>query len=368
MKILLLWDYYDRYLQNFYSNYPDAVSLPYQEQLQVLLDDFCTWTAYLVPQLRTMGHTADIVIGNAAPLQRAWARENNVPFDRRSWRFGIAREQIRRFRPDVLWLCGAEHYLGDFLREIRSACRRVIAWRAVRWHHDADWRDVDCVLTSYANLVDEFRRLGKRSDLVLPCFDEDILHDLSIGGPDIDLSFIGSMNPIQFARRLDILRYVHKRAPVRIFAERPVWRRRPVPLAPFLSQARFAPFLLRMQRDPAVYGLNMFATMRRSKMTLNVHERSSANLAGNIRMFESTGTGTLLVTEAAPNLSQLFESDREVVTYRSKEEAVEKIRYYLEHDNERQSIASAGQRRTLRDHNSRVRAQEVVEIFQNTLR
>jgi spore maturation protein CgeB len=90
-------------------------------------------------------------------------------------------------------------------------------------------------------------------------------------------------------------------------------------------------------------------------------------LAGNIRMFEATGVGTLLVTETASNLSQIFEPDQEVVTYRSKEEAVEKIRYCLAHENERRSIASAGQRRTLRDHNSRVRAQEVLRIFEELL-
>jgi spore maturation protein CgeB len=111
----------------------------------------------------------------------------------------------------------------------------------------------------------------------------------------------------------------------------------------------------------------MFNIMQRSRITLNVHERSSANLAGNIRMFEATGSGTLLLTEAAPNLSQLFEPDKEVVTYRSAEEAVSKVRYYLQNLSECEAIARAGQQRTLRCHSARVRANEILQIFGDLL-
>ena len=67
-------------------------------------------------------------------------------------------------------------------------------------------------------------------------------------------------------------------------------------------------------------------------------------------MFEATGVGTCLITDTGCNMPDLFEPDKEVVTYANIEEAVEKSQYLLEHDQEREEIAAAGQERTLRDH------------------
>jgi spore maturation protein CgeB len=69
-----------------------------------------------------------------------------------------------------------------------------------------------------------------------------------------------------------------------------------------------------------------------------------------MRLFEATGAGAMLVTESAPNLSDFFAEGREVVTYDHPDDLMEKLSHYLEHDGERIAIASAGQRRTLRDH------------------
>jgi spore maturation protein CgeB len=58
----------------------------------------------------------------------------------------------------------------------------------------------------------------------------------------------------------------------------------------------------------------------------------------------------------------MFEPGKEVVAYRSPEECVELVKYYLEHDKEREAIARAGQERTLREHTYYHRMQELVEI------
>mgnify|MGYP000290633136 CR=1 FL=1 len=59
----------------------------------------------------------------------------------------------------------------------------------------------------------------------------------------------------------------------------------------------------------------------------------------------------------------LFEIDKEVVAYSSKEEAVELVRHYLEHSEESEKIAKAGQERTLRDHTYAQRMKELVPIL-----
>jgi spore maturation protein CgeB len=58
----------------------------------------------------------------------------------------------------------------------------------------------------------------------------------------------------------------------------------------------------------------------------------------------------------------MFEPGKEVVSYRTPEECTELIQYYLEHDEERKSIASAGQKRVLQEHTYYHRMQEFLEV------
>ena len=82
-----------------------------------------------------------------------------------------------------------------------------------------------------------------------------------------------------------------------------------------------------------------------------------------MRLYEATGVGSMLLTDRKDNLHELFDIDREVVAYSSKEEAAEMVRYYLDHPDEMASIAQAGQARTLREHTYGQRMQELVPIL-----
>ena len=47
---------------------------------------------------------------------------------------------------------------------------------------------------------------------------------------------------------------------------------------------------------------------------------------------------------------QIFEENREIITYESKEEALDKYNYLINHPDELDKIAKAGQLRTLKEH------------------
>jgi len=87
-----------------------------------------------------------------------------------------------------------------------------------------------------------------------------------------------------------------------------------------------------------------------------------------MRLYEATGAGSCLLTDAKLNLSELFEPDVEVVTYDSADDCAVKVKYLLDHEDERRAIAEAGQRRTLRDHtfdNRAVRLDEIIKRATN---
>ena len=108
----------------------------------------------------------------------------------------------------------------------------------------------------------------------------------------------------------------------------------------------------------------MFSVLRRSSITLNHHIDIAEAYAGNVRLFEATGCGCLLITDWKKNLHEMFEPGREVVAYRTDQECVELVQYYLEHQDEANTIARAGQQRVLRDHTFHCRMQQLSNIVE----
>lgn len=365
MRILLLWEYYESYLRQFYLRSNGIDVEPYESQNRLLLTDGFNWPAYLVPEFRALGHQAEAIVANADPGQTMWAHEHSCPLNTGpSRRRQIVREQVRQFRPDILWIGGADHYLGDFMRSIRGYCGSVVAWRAASGGERIDWSGIDCVLSSHANFVESFRNMGLRSEQILPCVDPNLSAECSSPGiRDRDVTFVGTLSAISFTKRLDLLSAIPRHISCHVHSERILWRRRPWPIPTFLSQLRYLPFRLRTRLWPATYGREMLRLLGKSKIVLNSHVDSATGLSGNIRMFESTAMGALLLTELSPNLSQLFKPGEEVVSYRSVAEAIDKLRYYLDRPDEREAIANAGRLRSLREHNSKIRAEQVLNVF-----
>lgn len=79
----------------------------------------------------------------------------------------------------------------------------------------------------------------------------------------------------------------------------------------------------------------------------------------NFRVFEGPACGALLVTNEAAGLGELFEPGEEIVTYEDFTEAREKIRYYLQHEDERRRIATAGHERASEDHTFEERIRDI---------
>ncbi len=118
---------------------------------------------------------------------------------------------------------------------------------------------------------------------------------------------------------------------------------------------------------PPLFGPDMYQVLRASRLTFHQHGDQVGNSVGAVRMFEATGAGAGLVTDTAPNLPDLFEPDREVVTYQSTTECVEKVRYLFAHEDKCRQITAAGHRRTLRDHTVEVRCQQIHELISRAL-
>lgn len=96
----------------------------------------------------------------------------------------------------------------------------------------------------------------------------------------------------------------------------------------------------------------MLRVFNGSKICLNLsnpwHVGTMPQIKG--RHFEIPQTGGFQLCTPADDLENYFVPDKEIVIVDSIDEMVEKMNYYLEHDDERQAIADAGHARMLKDH------------------
>jgi hypothetical protein len=69
-----------------------------------------------------------------------------------------------------------------------------------------------------------------------------------------------------------------------------------------------------------------------------------------MRDFDAPMSGSFYLTHDNPDLNSVYAVGREIVTYRTAQQCVEKARYYLAHETERETIAQAGWRRAAAEH------------------
>ena len=180
-----------------------------------------------------------------------------------------------------------------------------------------------------------------------------VLGELDGASPSRDVTFVGALNGIRHRSGNATLARAARQLPLEFWGyDLRGWP----PWSP-----------IRRRYRGEAWGLDMFRLLRSSRIVLNRHIGAASHYANNMRLYEATGVGSLLLTDEGSNLAELFEPGREVVTYAGVDDLVEKARHYLAAEDERRTIAAAGQARTLREHTYELRMRELAEILRSHL-
>ena len=105
----------------------------------------------------------------------------------------------------------------------------------------------------------------------------------------------------------------------------------------------------------------------RTKIGINVHNRGDYTVGG-YRMFELPANGVMQICDGGSFLSTFYDVGQEVVGYSNADDLIDKIRYYLQHDEEREAIARAGFRRVMRDHRMGPRFRQAADLIERGMR
>lgn len=99
-----------------------------------------------------------------------------------------------------------------------------------------------------------------------------------------------------------------------------------------------------------------------SKICLNIHD--DRNKGTNPRTFEIMATGSMELMDAREDYD-ITEPGKTVAVFHNAKEAVEKISYYLQHEEERERIAKAGQLAVMNKRSMKHSLETVLEIRNN---
>jgi glycosyltransferase involved in cell wall biosynthesis len=109
------------------------------------------------------------------------------------------------------------------------------------------------------------------------------------------------------------------------------------------------------------YGQRLFDEASRifgqSKIVFNISMKDDLNM----RVFEAMASGSMLLTNWIPTIEEIFEDGKHLVLYRDEAEMVEKARYFIEHDEEREAIAQKGYEEVIRRHKIKDRVEMMLE-------
>ena len=373
MKILIVDTYYAAFLARFYACHDAPIHADYQTQLQALLDACFGTSDFYSRHLNALGCEAQDLVVNCVPLQRRWANDNRVPLSRLALKvphrlfrlpvfgkmladlpglMGVALAQIKAAKPDVLYCQDLSFFPAEVLRELKQHVRLLVGQIACPLPPESFLKGYDLILTSFPHFVDRLRALGVASEYFRIGFDDRVLPLLGDVSKDIGFSFVGGISR-HHGSAIPLLEHLAEQTDMRVFG--------------YGVESLPPDSPIRQRHGGEVWGLDMYRTLARSRITLNRHIGVAENNANNMRLYEATGVGSLLLTDRKDNLHQLFDIGKEVVAYSSKEEAAELVRHYLAHPEEAAQIAKAGQARTMREHTYAQRMQELVPILKDHL-
>lgn len=160
---------------------------------------------------------------------------------------------------------------------------------------------------------------------------------------DKDVLFVGSAD----LRRIFLLEKIKNL--VHVYGDR--WERN-YPLISAQLKSRIT--------DRSVWGDELNLLLKQANIVLNITRTQfyGAETGVNLRIFEALSAGCFLLTDYCDEIAELFEIGKEIETFKTSSEMVDKINYFLSHPEERSRIAARGHQKFKQRYTWSARAEE----------
>jgi spore maturation protein CgeB len=365
IKILKISTYYNHYLNWFYNDNLYLKDLNYADHFSKLMRDRYGWSDSfkIILEKKNIFKVNEIVL-NDIVLQKKWAKEFTSNFffkeDVDANCVGkILKDQFIFYDPDIIFLHDL-NILKKYHKIIKSFNKKIVTYDGIANNDSFVAKESDLIITCL-NKSREFYKSKNCNAIYMPHGFDSRLLESSSTKKDIIFSFIGGVWNTGHTNRINILNDLLKEVPISLWiGDIPNLKNKTKSFINslkrnYLKTLKFFFYQRKIKNLSKnnlgiLYGKNMYKCLGRSLITFNSHINQSGAEAANMRLFESTGLGSCLVTDWKKNISDFFLPDEEIVVYKSKDEAIEKIKYLMNHKEKAKEIALRGQKRTLLEH------------------
>ncbi len=232
-------------------------------------------------------------------------------------------------QPDLfLWVESVYGYFPKNINNLNCPTACYLIDSHMNLQHHLQWaKDYDYVFIAQKEYLPIFKEHVHNNIFWLPLGADPDIHSKHNVEKEFDVGFVGSITSEVHKRRAELLNKISSVAKVeykRCFLE------------------------------------EMAEHFSKSKIIFNNAIKNDLNM----RVFEGMSIGSLLLTDETHGSGQLemFKDGEDYVLY-NDENIVEKVKYYLEHDEEREKIAKAGRERILRAHTYKHRTDELIKVI-----
>lgn len=246
---------------------------------------------------------------------------------------------------------------------------KVVQWYpdlAIRKELPAYIEAADIFFTMAEGLVEEFRKFNPNVFWLTQAFEPSFFQIKSISPTDIktfstDVTFIGNLgSKSYYLKRRKYLNRVVKEG----FGLKWWGPKMPKKMSTFpLIFGRLG----RSYGGKYVRGEEYAKVAKLSKTFLAFDALPELRKSMSARMYTAVGCGGFYMCEYVDGIEDVLIPDKEIVTFRSEDEMIDLIKYYLKNDEARMKIAESGQKRVLKDHTYEVRIRQMLDIINKIL-
>ena len=346
IKIVQIESAYRQHLVNLFGNMPNFNDLSYQLTLSTLLNSGWSSGQNVCIYLDPNKYEIHYLVPTFSELQMKWFQQRglNTPENQ----VDMLMIQLEIIKPDIV-------YFSDInvldLRLIGALSKRpiVTAWLASTLNPTTHLSEVDLLLSGVSAIRDNALKNGAKA---VANFMSGAPSHLSANGDMFqrqDKAVIsGSFVTGYHDNRLRLLEDVARR------------------LGPdhidIYTDSQIPKNTQELGYHAGVYGRDVvdlyscYRTVIDSRADFGLGETQYDRDTSNMRIFESTKAGALLIAEYCNNLGEYFELGSEILTFKSQDQLVDLLGYYATHTEQADKIARAGHRRTVAQHSVESRA------------
>lgn len=344
---------YSSYIPLFESKYGVTDDTDYESLHRLMVEDGFASTYTLQP---TTGESDDVfyTVWDYQRLQSLWAKKHGLK-SRDLVEIKLA--QIEEYRPDVFYNLSAIYDNGFIRRLGKRKDRKDVYWNGIIEPEPRTIADYDGQLSLHRPYIKYWAQRGLKAMELQPSI-PDAWSSVDTTQKRIDVLFYGQYLSGMFDNRNSLikrlLRYgeesgrdvrchlVYKeRRPTIFRVPKLPWTRVQLPLI------TFPPSVVRNASQPPLYGDNLYRAIAQARVVVNAYTDNNRDFKSNMRLFEATGLGAFVVSEAGI-YPDGFEPGVDFYTYRDSTELIAQLERVLRDWPTHAEIAVATQRKISR--------------------